>query len=155
MLTRDCIKIANTYFPFGSGFATFGSHMASLQYSPLYSSRGYGKFYGMSPGNGAFLSDTFWPIVIAQFGYIGLILFLLILLNFLRIAFKFREGSPCRFIALFSILMYMLISSTGESSFFNPFSGMFFIIFGLLTCRTAENPQALNPAGGNPSEYIK
>lgn len=72
------VKTANTYFPLGSGFSTFGSAEAAKHYSPLYYSYGFNNRFGMSPTHTAFLNDTYWPMAIGQFGWIGFILFLVV-----------------------------------------------------------------------------
>lgn len=160
ILTWDSLKIASQYFPFGAGFATFGSYMAYVHYSPLYRSFGYNHLYGMAQNAGGFLSDTFWPIVIAQFGYFGLLLFLLILISFLLIIVEIKNKPG--YLAGLSILIYMLISSTSESSFFNPFATLYFIILGLLVSRNLPKEQTGLTEKPNPmrqiltkSKYIK
>lgn len=80
-------KTANTYFPLGSGFATFGSDQAARNYSRLYYQYGFNSLFGMNTEDGSFLSDTFWPMSIGQFGWIGSILYILI---YVRIFFSFR-----------------------------------------------------------------
>lgn len=72
---------ANRFFPFGSGFATFGSDQAARDYSPLYYEYGFDYLYGMSPEDSSFLSDTFWPTAIAQFGWIGFVSYCMIFIN--------------------------------------------------------------------------
>lgn len=57
-------KTANTYFPLGSGFATFGSDQAARNYSRLYYQYGFNSLFGMNTKDGSFLSDTFWPMAI-------------------------------------------------------------------------------------------
>ena len=71
-------KTANTYFPLGSGFATFGSDQAARNYSRLYYQYGFNSLFGMNTEDGSFLSDTFWPMAIGQFGWIGSILYIVI-----------------------------------------------------------------------------
>ncbi len=66
---------ANEYFPFGAGFATFGSDQAARQYSPLYYRYGFNHLFGMNPEDGSFLSDTFWAMALGQFGWIGFVLY--------------------------------------------------------------------------------
>lgn len=73
ILTDDSIRIAKNYFPFGSGFGTFGSNIAAQNYSKLYLKLGYYRMRDSGlEEDGNFLSDTFWPTVIAQTGWIGL-----------------------------------------------------------------------------------
>lgn len=78
---------ANEYFPFGSGFATFGSDQAARQYSPLYFIYGFNHLFGMNPEDGSFLSDTFWAMALGQFGWIGFFLYCLV---YLRIFISFQ-----------------------------------------------------------------
>ena len=155
VMARDCLKLANRFFPLGTGFATYGSYMATVHYSPLYQTLGYDNVYGLSSQSPYFLSDTFWPIITAQFGYFGLILFLLIVITFFQIAFRFQKHDPYRFVALISILIYMLISSSSESSFFNPFSVLYFLVFGLLVGQKSESQYPVKIPRGCPSKYIK
>ncbi len=69
-------KTANHYFPLGSGFATYGSAEAAKHYSILYVKYKFYTHWGMAEGNnGQFLYDTYWPMVIGQFGWIGTVLF--------------------------------------------------------------------------------
>ncbi len=79
---------ANRFFPFGSGFATFGSDQAARIYSPLYYEYGFSHLFGMSVEDRSFLSDTFWPMAIGQFGWIGFILYCLV---YLRIFYSFQN----------------------------------------------------------------
>lgn len=81
-------KTANTYFPLGSGFATFGSDQASRNYARLYYQYGFHHLFGMNPQDGSFLSDTFWPMAIGQFGWIGSFLYILI---YIRIFLSFKR----------------------------------------------------------------
>lgn len=76
ILTFDSLGVAADHFPLGAGFARFGSHLAATNYSPEYVQRGYQSIWGMGPvPNGRFLTDTQWPAIIGETGYIGAILF--------------------------------------------------------------------------------
>lgn len=72
------IRVANMYFPFGSGFATYGSEMARRYYSKLYQSFGWTYSWGLGT-NSDFLNDNFFAGIIGQFGWIGFIVYLEIL----------------------------------------------------------------------------
>ena len=74
---KDC-------FPFGSGFGTFGGNTAIDYYSPLYYKYGFSNMYGMSPENPSFLMDSYYPMIIAQFGYVGLFAFIFMIVKILR-----------------------------------------------------------------------
>jgi Uncharacterized proteins of the AP superfamily len=71
-------EVAKDYFPLGAGFGRYGGYIASCFYSPLYFKYGINKVYGLSE-EGHFLNDTFWPCILGETGYIGLLLYLLCL----------------------------------------------------------------------------
>lgn len=72
ILTFDSFDVAADYFPFGAGFARYGSYLAAANYSPEYVSRGYPGVYGMGPlPGGRFLTDTQWPAIVGETGFIG------------------------------------------------------------------------------------
>lgn len=81
-------RTANTYFPFGSGFATFGSDQAARNYSRLYYQYGFNSLFGMNTEDGSFLSDTFWPMAIGQFGWIGFLIYIII---YVRVFLSFKR----------------------------------------------------------------
>lgn len=131
ILTKDSLKLMFKYFPLGTGFGTFGSTMAAQYYSPIYENLGYQYNYGMSSDFTAFLTDSFWPIVFAQFGIIGTLIFILIVTYFVLISirkFKFNKNAGY---AMLMTLIYLLITSVAESSFFNPTAFLFFILFAV------------------------
>lgn len=78
-LIKYGFKTANTYFPFGSGFATYGSDMAAKNYSRLYIRYGFENRYGLSLINSTCLNDCYFGMVVGQFGYIGMVVFLVML----------------------------------------------------------------------------
>lgn len=70
------LEIAQARFPLGAGTGSFGSSPAhEIFYSPYYHFYGISELYGGSEWNGAFLTDTFWPKVLGENGFIGLALF--------------------------------------------------------------------------------
>lgn len=132
ILLRDSIILAKNCFPLGTGFGTFASNIAATYYSPLYYQLGYTFIQGMSPNYNVFLSDSFWPIVIAQAGFIGLIFFALVVVNLLRLCFKVVKQDVYAFWSLISIIVYELISSTSESAFFNPSVPSIFFLYAMI-----------------------
>lgn len=122
-LTMVSTQVANAYFPFGSGYASFGSNITATPeyYSSLYYSYGLSEVFGLQPGNVAFLSDTFWPTVIAQFGWAGLSAFICLIALASRDMFTNAGGSGQKFSTIV-FWGYLLVLSTSGSSFFNPAS---------------------------------
>lgn len=70
---------ANTYFPLGSGFGTYGSDIAATYYSPLYVLYGWADKWSMGTQNGAALNDNYMATIIGETGYMGLLLYLVAL----------------------------------------------------------------------------
>lgn len=85
---------ANDFFPLGSGFSTFASDQAARNYSPLYFQYGFNVLFGMTPEDGSFLSDTFWPMAIGQFGWIGSMLYVLI---YARILMSINKSASMKY----------------------------------------------------------
>jgi hypothetical protein len=72
----DSVRIAVEHAPFGVGFARYGSYFAGVDYSPEYRARGYEAVWGLGPetaGEESFLTDTFWPAILGEAGFLGLI----------------------------------------------------------------------------------
>ena len=67
------------YFPIGSGFATYGSNMAAVHYSPLYYSYGFQLRKALTVfddgyGSMTYLNDAYLGMITGQFGIFGLLL---------------------------------------------------------------------------------
>ena len=134
ILTDDSIRIANNYFPIGSGFGSFGSSMAAQHYSKLYQKLGYYKMKSSGlDEDGDFLSDTFWPTVIAQTGWLGLVAFCLAILSMLIYVIRSRKNDVYYFWIALSIIIHDLISSFAAPAFFYPSAMAPFLLLGLIT----------------------
>lgn len=131
IMFKDSITLAIDHFPLGTGFGSFGSTIADQYYSPIYTKLGYNNNYGMGADDSMFLTDNFWPEIIAQFGLIGLVIFISVVVCLLLYSIKTLKGNVYAGFAMLMVLVNMLINSMAESSFFNPASFLLFIIFGL------------------------
>ncbi len=143
ILTKDSIVLAAEHFPLGTGFGSFGSTIAAQYYSPLYEQLGYPNNYGMGPVGSMFLTDSFWPEIIAQFGFIGTVLFIGILILFVLYSIRTLKKDRIAGFSMLMILVNMLINSMAESSFFNPASFLLFILFGLIEAELRFCPALL------------
>ena len=132
VLTITSIKIANDYFPVGTGFGTFGSFVSGDNYSKVYETYGIEDTFGLQKGNAGFLTDNFWPMILGQFGYLGTFLYIICLLViFIRIQKDFSKENKNIYIAKISCLVYLLISSIAEPAFVNPIAIPLALIMGL------------------------
>ena len=108
---------ANTYFPLGSGFATYGTAIARDYYSPLYVQYGFARIYGLSPNYTAFLTDSYWPAIMGEFGYFGIILVVVLIYFVFKRILNDCDNEYSRLCVYFGIGI-LLISSIASSSFF-------------------------------------
>lgn len=134
VLFTDSISIAKRYFPLGAGFATFGTNMSVVAYSPLYYEFGYDQINGMSKATAAYLNDGFWQACIAQFGAIGVILFVFLIYLFLKKAtnYKIQNVGAMRYISIISLNIYLIIASVGELAYFAPYALLYYGVLGIV-----------------------
>ncbi len=142
------ILIANSSFPLGLGFASFGTNMSFEHYSPVYSQYGVSGVYGLSQETGNYITDSFWPALIGQFGWIGFVLFIAIVISLFRTIFQIAKRNGIEWLSPISIMLYLLLSSFGESAFFTPFSAVYlFFILGLILKYRVRNERASDGTG--------
>lgn len=120
MLTLAGPFVAWDHAPFGSGWGTFGSAFSADPYSPVYGMYRMAGIWGLSPSYPAFVSDTYWPMVLAECGYFGFAALLGALVLFTKRVFRLRSYSRASFASGLLVLLYLLVSSTSESALANP-----------------------------------
>jgi len=114
----DAFLLFKEYFPFGSGFATFGSPIASQSFSPIYIRMGYYNYYGMGEnGDTQFLNDNFLSSIIGQLGFVGIFLFIILFFKVLN-TINFKDKNSV--ITIFNLSgFFSLFATTLASSFFS------------------------------------
>jgi len=128
------LQIAMDYFPLGAGFGLFGGYASQLFYSSVYYDYGLSGVWGLSPQFNRFMLDAFWPHVLGQFGFFGLVAFLLALLGVwlphVRRCRTLAFG-PATVLSCAAVLSFTeaLVESTAESTFEGTLSSFF--LFGL------------------------
>lgn len=138
-LTYTSISIAHDYFPIGAGFGTFASAPSGTYYSPLYLQYGINNVYGISQDFTAYISDTFWPMILGQTGVLGFICYIGIITCLFKIVNLSSNFNKKIYTAGMGSLLYILVSSLAESAFVNPFSLTFSVVLGLLICYLKQN----------------
>lgn len=106
---KYAFKIFDKY-KLGTGFATYGSYMAQVNYSDLYYQYGFNHMYGMTKENPLFLFDNFWPMIITESGIIGLICILLWFCLMLKKA-KIMNNTITKIIILY-LLAFSIVGQT-------------------------------------------
>lgn len=129
LLTKS-IQIANDYFPLGSGFATFGSYYSSVIYSPLYSMYGMSNVHGLVEGNAWFVNDSYWSMVLGQFGWLGFGATIIAVYTLFKESQKQRKYRLQDYAACLFIIAYLVIESTASSAFVHPLSMPLALLLG-------------------------
>lgn len=80
-LYMTAFKIANEYFPFGTGQGSYGSVPVNIVYSKVYSDYNIDKVYGLGWNDKVnFRMDTHWATILGENGYLGILLYVLLML---------------------------------------------------------------------------
>lgn len=118
------VRLAAEYFPLGSGFCTFGSNLSYEYNRQIYSDIHLSSYQGFDAG-APVLSDVFWPYIYGQFGVIGMILYILMLVMiFYSMKEELKGENPARLQGVNLIFIYLVLASIAEAVFTNN-SGVF------------------------------
>jgi O-antigen ligase len=111
-------KILQDYFPFGSGFGSFATYASRTSYSRIYEEYGIDKVWGLSRDYPYFIADTQYPSL-AQFGVVGVLLFILFWRAIIQMANRYKEKEPDNpayfFVVL--IIVFLLIEMVADATF--------------------------------------
>ena len=121
------------FIPFGSGLASFATHASGLYYSDIYQAYNIDMVWGLSKKEWYFVADTYYPSL-AQFGIVGVCLFLLFWLYILRKSFNYLKhtNSIKYFVLSILIIGFIAIENVADASFTSN-RGFFMMLFlGLL-----------------------
>lgn len=117
-LFATSFDIARDYFPLGSGWGSYGSYYAYKVYSPVYYLYGIDRHPELGIEKKVFLTDAYWPSVIAESGIIGFlaVAFMCVLLFF---SLQRIKDNRIYYASVFGFA-YMMMSTMEESGFANP-----------------------------------
>lgn len=116
ILLKYGLVTALTYFPVGAGFGTYGTAVARDTYSALYTRYEFYRYWGLAE-EGGFMTDNYWPAIMGEFGFLGLLLNVVLIALVCR---KMLRGTDNRYskICVVFVLGTLLISSVASSAFF-------------------------------------
>ena len=133
------IKTMMDHVPIGAGLATYGTDMATKYYSPLYYEYGFDMIWGMDPDNPMFTHDNYWPSIMGEFGIIGTIIVVLILLFMgFEIFSKYKHVLIGEMMALF-IYITLVLTSSAAPAFFSNYTAYLFMLFPLVNMHYNQN----------------
>ncbi len=142
---------AFSFFPFGSGFASFGSNMAAVHYSPLYYMYGFQlrKALTVNVDGTTYLNDTYLGMVVGQFGIIGLLLVVFVFLKLgQRILINPTPQNKSKYIAIacFSCFCAMAIMA---GSIKTASGEMLMIVFAIYQLLSENDNRLMKMADGD------
>lgn len=107
LLYRYAFITSIACFPIGSGFGTYGSVMAAKYYSILYQNYGFQSLYGMSKDMTNFLLDSYYPMILGQFGILGCGVFFVFLYRILKKNVLTIENKTIRCWSLYLFVIFI------------------------------------------------
>lgn len=114
ILLKTGIKIAKENFPFGVGFANYGTSASYIKsYSALYHDLGFDKIYALRYNEGGIteLADCYWPAVLGEMGWIGLVLFIVMFLIIAKKLIRNAKTSKWTYLATVFFMITSIFSS--------------------------------------------
>lgn len=149
-LLLGSFDVAAVHAPFGAGFSRYGSFLAGVDYSPEYVRLGFPRVWGLSdrPGmSGAFLTDTQWPVLIGETGWIGFFMFAAFLFALLRVftrAARFVDEPHMQWVATFGrgAFVVAVVASIGLPVFTStPVASLLFGLCGVAVRLVADHEE--------------
>ena len=132
IMSNISFQIAKDYFPLGTGFGTYGSTYAASYYSPVYYLYGLAEHPVLGVESRMYLKDVFWPILFGETGFLGTLIYcLLIFVLFVRIQ-KIFYYSKEKYMLLIFMFIYLLITTFSEAGFMQPVVMVFAFVMGTL-----------------------
>lgn len=107
------------YFPFGAGFSCYGTDAAVKYYAKLYIRYGFPYVWGLSPTQPLFAHDTYWPAIMAQFGFFGLITMGMIVAHWVKDLLSRARWDRFAYLAALFIAISHVSSSIATATFFH------------------------------------
>lgn len=126
------------YFPFGTGYASFGTHASGLFYSDIYDSYNISGVWGLTKDEPDFVSDTYYPSL-AQFGVVGLILYFFFWIFYISKSYKYmRQTENMHYFVIFLIITGSLFIKNIAEATITGNEGVFMMFLLALTLGTQK-----------------
>jgi hypothetical protein len=145
VLLYKSFVIANDFFPFGTGFGTYAGFFSGEYYSWVYNMYGIDKVFGISADNPMFIADQFWPMILGQFGWFGLLAYGLIMFFLIMLFMKLFKQSRLthttnQMVLPFLAIFMLLVDSTSDAIFSQDRAVTLFILIALtINLQTNKN----------------
>lgn len=104
---------AKAYFPFGSGFGTYGTMEAIAHYSKLYVQYGFESLAGMNRLRHSYLMDNYHPSLIAQFGVAGLSVWVVLMVSLIKMTLRKAAEDVTNYSVILFLFMIWMVAGIG------------------------------------------
>lgn len=136
--------IGNDFFPLGTGFGTYSSYYSGVHYSWVYDLYGISEVYGIKRTFWNFIADQYWPMILGQFGYFGLLSMVFVIYHYLTLFMtniKINDAQYYYYLSAILGLLLLLIDSTSDAIFTQQRAVVLFIFFALVVNTTKTNDE--------------
>ena len=136
VLYSESFRLAEAHFPFGTGFASFGSFASTKYLAPVYVENNLFEILNLESAKGNYATDTFFACLLGQFGVAGILAFF----GFFVWIFKRsrREFSPEKQYFTLLIIGFFLSESFTNSTFTQSFGLIVMMILGYILSEQKE-----------------
>lgn len=132
LLHITAFNLTHKFFPIGAGPGTFGSAVARQWYSPVYTNHGFREIFGLDGNDPSFLSDSYWPMVFAQYGVIGFILIIAIYKGVIGICSTKLATDKYVFEIFLITLLSLILSTLGSAILIGSIGILYMMLLGSL-----------------------
>ena len=162
VLTLDSLDVAVRHFPLGAGLGRFGSEIAATSYSPEYVDRGYPAIWGLGPTRqtGQFLTDTEWPAIVGETGFLGGVAFALGLLAVYRRGHRLWSTGQMPLLrwagltAMGWVVSYLVLSSAAVVFTGPPSYGLLFGLAGMMAALSDPRSDPQHRSHSQPEQVV-
>ena len=158
---RTSFQVMQDHAPIGTGFGTYGSAEAEKHYSAVYIKYGFNDHYFVRDVRNventmrliredallsysyqlnperylygeSYMTDHFWPIIFGQTGYLGTVVFLVILAVLLKKCLSVVKHNLYAYVGVLFAFAFLLISSMAEPAFHNLIAIPLAVVMGMV-----------------------
>lgn len=130
-ISEASLRIASDHFPIGSGAGTFASGPSVQEgYSDVYYLYDLANVWGASPSHPHFIQDAAWPKILGEYGWLGLVSYILILFCMIWPVIKALNSQVGHYaFGASSIACLSLFVSVGSAPFTDEFLGFLLALY--------------------------
>lgn len=144
-LYKGAIALAADDFPFGSGFASFGSDLSVRADSKVYNQIDISFYYHNDVLVQNIYDDAGLAFYLGEFGFIGFMCFLIILIMISRIALRGVDGkiNGKELVPILVLMLYLIIAVPAEAVFTNNGLEIAIVLFALMRLRNNKKAEMI------------